>query len=235
MPSLVGLWAEKASLVVKISFMKKIGILGSGIVAKTLGAGFLKHGYEVKLGSRDVSKLADWQAAGGDKASLGSFADAAAFGDIIVLAVVGRASEAALEMAGSENLSGKVIIDTTNPIAEAAPQDGVLQFTTSMNASAMEALQTRFPEARLVKAFNSVGSAFMVNPSFKEGRPTMFICGNDEAAKTDVAAILDQFGWDTEDMGTAVAARAIEPLCMLWCIPGFRSNQWSHAFKLLKA
>jgi 8-hydroxy-5-deazaflavin:NADPH oxidoreductase len=75
----------------------------------------------------------------------------------------------------------------------------------------------------------------MVNPSYKAGRPTMFICGNDDKAKATVAGICDQFGWETADMGKAEAARAIEPLCMLWCIPGFTKNEWTHAFKLLHA
>jgi predicted dinucleotide-binding enzyme len=97
----------------------------------------------------------------------------------------------------------------------------------------MELLQREAPEARFVKAFNSVGSAFMVNPQFEGGRPTMFICGNDEAAKKTVSTVLDQFGWETADMGKVEASRAIEPLCMLWCIPGFLHNEWTHAFKLL--
>jgi predicted dinucleotide-binding enzyme len=98
----------------------------------------------------------------------------------------------------------------------------------------MEQLQKQFTEARLVKAFNSVGAPFMVNPEFEGGKPTMFICGNDEDAKKTVARILDQFGWESADMGGAESARAIEPLCMLWCLPGFLRNEWSHAFKLLK-
>jgi predicted dinucleotide-binding enzyme len=132
-------------------------------------------------------------------------------------------------------MNGKTVIDTTNPIAEAPPEDGVLKFTTSLDESQLEQLQERFPEVHLVKAFSCVGSAYMVNPSFKEGKPTMFICGNSDSAKQTVSTILDQFGWETEDMGKATAARAIEPLCMLWCIPGFLRNQWTHAFKLVKA
>jgi len=99
----------------------------------------------------------------------------------------------------------------------------------------MERLQREFPTANFVKAFNSVGAACMVNPKFAGGKPTMFICGNNEAAKKTVGTVLDQFGWEIADMGTAEAARAIEPLCILWCIPGFRQNDWVHAFKLLKA
>jgi 8-hydroxy-5-deazaflavin:NADPH oxidoreductase len=215
--------------------MKKIGIIGSGIVAQTLGSGFLKHGYEVMLSSRDTAKLADWKDKSGTGAHVGTFAEAAKFGDVLVLAVLGRAAAEAIEEAGVQHMNGKTVIDTTNPIAEAPPEDGVLKFTTSLDESQLEQLQERFPEVHLVKAFSCVGSAYMVNPSFKEGKPTMFICGNSDSAKQTVSTILDQFGWETEDMGKATAARAIEPLCMLWCIPGFLRNQWTHAFKLVKA
>jgi predicted dinucleotide-binding enzyme len=206
----------------------KIGVIGSGVVGKTLAAGFAKHGYEVMIGSRDGDKLADWN---GKK---GSFADAAAFGDLIVFSVKATSAEAALALCGKENLLGKVVIDTTNPIAEAPPQNGVLKFFTNFDESLMERLQRKFPEVRFVKAFNSVGAASMVNPDFKGRTPTMFICGNDENAKAQVTDILTKFGWETEDMGKAEAARAIEPLCILWCIPGFLKNEWTHAFKLLK-
>jgi predicted dinucleotide-binding enzyme len=140
----------------------------------------------------------------------------------------------ALELAGKDTIAGKTVIDATNPIADAAPVNGVLRYFTDMNESLMERLQQRFPDAHFVKAFSSVGNACMVNPQFKGGKPTMFICGNNEAAKAVVSNILDQFGWETADMGSAEAARAIEPLCMLWCIPGFTQNDWVHAFKLLR-
>ena len=214
--------------------MKKIGIIGSGIVAKTLGAGFLKHGHQVMLGTRDTSKLADWKSGAGQGAQLGTFQDAALFGEIVVLAVGGKYANAALEIAGKDNLRGKTIIDATNPIGDLEPQNGVLNFFTDINRSLMEDLQDAFPDAHFVKAFNSVGSAFMVDPVF-EMKPTMFICGNNDQAKEEVKKILDQFSWESEDMGAAEAARAIEPLCMLWCIPGFRENRWNHAFKLMKA
>lgn len=211
----------------------KVGILGSGVVAATLASGFLKHGHEVLLGSRTPEKLKDWASAN-PKGKTGNFADAAKFGEVVVLAVKGSAAWEALRRAGEENLAGKVVIDTCNPIADGAPTNGVLRFFTSMNESLMEQLQMQFADARLVKAFNSVGAPFMVDPEFEGGKPTMFICGNDEDAKKTVTAILEQFGWETADMGGAEAARAIEPLCMLWCIPGFLHNQWTHAFKLLK-
>jgi len=211
----------------------KVGVLGSGTVAKVLGSGLLKHGHDVMLGSRTPAKLADW-AAQNSISHVASFADTAKFGELLVLAVKGTVAADALRAANPANLSGKVVIDATNPIADAPPTNGVLRFFTNLDESLMERLQREFAGARFVKAFNCVGSAQMVNPHFKGGRPTMFICGNDEPAKKTVSEILDQFGWETADMGKAEAARAIEPLCMLWCIPGLLRNQWTHAFKLLR-
>jgi len=215
--------------------MNKIGILGSGIVAKTLGNGFIKMGHEVMLSSRDTSKLAEWQARAGEKAHTGSFEDAARFGDILVLAVAGRAAADVIEASGPQNMTGKTVIDTTNPIGSEPPQDGVIRYFTDSNESLMEILQDRFPAVHFVKAFNSVGNAYMVNPRFKDGVPTMFICGNNDGSKKEVAQILQAFGWEVEDMGKATAAGSIEALCILWCIPGFIHGRWSHAFKLLKA
>jgi predicted dinucleotide-binding enzyme len=208
-----------------------IGIIGSADVAKALAVGFLKHGHQVVLGSRDPSKLKSWT--GEHQARSADLAETAKFGDVLVLAVKGSAAHDALRALGAANLAGKIVIDTTNPIADAPPVNGVVKFYTTLDDSQMERLQREFPEARFVKAFNSVGLALMVNPQFKSGKPTMFICGNDEAARNVVRGILDQFGWETADMGSAQAARAIEPLCMLWLIPGFLHNQWNHAFKLL--
>jgi Predicted dinucleotide-binding enzymes len=211
----------------------KVGVLGSGDVAKVLAVGFLKHGHSVMVGTRDLSKLESW-ASENPSARVGSFADAAAFAEVVILAVKGTAASSALHLATPENLTGKPVIDATNPIADLPPVNGVLQFFTGLDESLMERLQREFPEARFVKAFNSVGNARMIDPQFAGGRPTMFICGNDERARGIVAELLDQLGWETADMGKAEAARAIEPLCMLWCIPGFTRNEWSHAFKLLK-
>lgn len=210
-----------------------VGIVGSGVVAQALGDGFLKHGYEVMLGTREASKLSAWQAKN-PHGRVGSFSETARFGELIVLAVKGSVAAEALRAAVPESFAGKVIIDACNPISDESPVNGVMKFFTGPNESLMEQLQREFPDARFVKAFSSVGSAFMVNPQFAGGPPTMFICGNDEAAKKVVRGILDQFGWETADMGTVHAARAIEPLCILWCIPGFARNDWSaHAFKLL--
>ena len=209
----------------------KVGVIGSGVVAQVLAAGFLKHGHEVVIGTRDAGKLRDW-AAKNPKARVGSFKEAADHGEAVVLAVKGSAASSALKLAGT-GIDGKPVLDATNPIADAPPQNGVLKFFTNLDDSLMERLQRECPKARLVKAFSSVGNAQMVNPKFAEGRPTMFICGNDDAAKKTATTILDQFGWETADMGNAEAARAIEPLCILWCIPGFLRNEWTHAFKLL--
>jgi len=210
-----------------------VGILGSGAVAKALAVGFLRHGHRVMMGTRQPDKLQDWvrQNSG---ATAGTFEAAAASGEIVVLAVKGTAASEALRAAGAATLAGKVVIDTTNPIADAPPVHGVLKYFTTLDDSLMERLQREFPAARFVKAFNSVGNAAMVDPTFQGGKPTMFICGNDDAARKTVTSLLDQFGWEIADMGAAEAARAIEPLCMLWCIPGFLRQDWMHAFKLLK-
>jgi predicted dinucleotide-binding enzyme len=210
-----------------------IGILGSGAVAKSLAEGFLAHGHKTMLGTRNPAKLKDWTVQN-SAGRVGSVSDAAGFGELVVLAVKGTAAADALRAAGIANLAGKVVIDTTNPIADAPPTNGVLKFFTNLDESLMERLQREFTGARFVKAFNSVGNTCMVDPQFKGGKPTMFICGNDEEARKTVIGILDQFGWETADMGAAEAARAIEPLCMLWCIPGFLRQDWVHAFKLLK-
>jgi 8-hydroxy-5-deazaflavin:NADPH oxidoreductase len=212
----------------------KIGLIGSGVVAQTLGAGFLKHGHEVALGTRAPAKLAAWRAEN-PGAKVVSFAEAAAFGEVVLLAVGGEVALDALRAAGAANLAGKTVIDACNPIGGGAPVNGVLPFFTTMTDSLMERLQKAFPDAHFVKAFNSVGAAQMVNPHFAGGKPTMFICGDNAAAKKTAEGLLDQLGWETEDMGAVEAARAIEPLCMLWCIPGIGRNDWTpHAFKLLK-
>jgi len=213
---------------------KNIGVIGSGIVGQVLANGFIKHGYDVMIGTQDPAKHAMLKEKTGGKAQVGSFEATARFGGIVVLATKGTAAEAAVRTAGISTLKGKTVIDATNPIADTPPVNGVLQYFTTMNDSLMEQLQRLVPGAHFVKAFSCVGNAFMVNPDFGGVKPTMFIAGNSEVAKAEVKGILDQFGWETEDLGKAEAARAIEPLCILWCIPGFLGNGWTHAFKLLK-
>jgi len=212
----------------------RIGVIGSGVVGRTLAVGFLKYGHAVTIGTRDPDKLKDW-AAEHKGAQVAGFAGTAAFGEVVVLAVAGAGALEALRLAGAANLDGKPVVDATNPIADAPPVHGVLSFFTSLGESLMERLQKAFPNARIVKAFNSVGAAYMVDPDFGGVRPTMFICGDHEGAKRIVAKLLDDFGWETADMGAVEAARAIEPLCMLWCIPGVAHGDWSpRAFKLLR-
>lgn len=212
-----------------------IGIIGSEEVGQALAHGFLTEGYEVMIGTRNTKKeaLLQWQKSH-PTAQIGDFQQTAKFGEILVLAVPGTAVEEVIKLAGPDNFEGKVVIDATNPSAQLPPTNGVLHFITTLEDSLLERTQRLLPGAKLVKSFNSVGSMFMYRPQFPGGTPTMFICGNDQGAKDTVTAILTRFGWETEDMGSVEAARAIEPLCILWCIPGFTRNQWSHAFKLLK-
>ncbi len=208
--------------------MSKVAVLGTGTVGITLANGFQKYGYDVALGSRDGKQPEGWSGA------VGTFQEVARTAEIVVLSVRGEAAEQLVQNLTSE-LAGKIVIDTTNPIDTTKPPvNGVLHFFTSLSDSLLERLQKIAPEAKFVKAFNSVGSGYMVNPTF-ETTPTMFICGNDEAAKKTVGGIIAQFGWEPMDMGSTQAARAIEPLCMLWCIPGLKDNDWGpRAFKMLK-
>ena len=212
--------------------MKKIAILGSGQVGDALAKGFLEQGHAVMRASREPAKLADWKSSAKGDASLGSYAEATQWADIVLLAVKGSAAEAVVKEAAA-SLAGKTVIDATNPISDAPPDNGVIRYFTNANESLMERLQKAAPGARFVKAFNSVGNMFMVNPPFKP-TPTMFICGNDATAKQEVTDILTKFGWETADMGGVEVARPIEALCQLWCAPGFNKNDWAHAFKYLR-
>ena len=214
----------------------KVGILGSGVVGQVLSKAFLNEGHHVMLGSRNNTKdqMLQWKR-DNPKGNIGTYADTAAFADLIVIATKGSVVEEVLNQAGLDKFTGKTVIDTTNPIADAPPVNGVLKFFTDLNESLMERIQKQIPKANVVKAFNSVGSALMYRPNFGGVKGSMFICGNNEEAKSTVSALLEKFGWEAEDMGKVEAARAIEPLCMLWCIPGMLRNQWTHAFKLLKS
>jgi len=213
----------------------KIGIIGSGEVGQTLGAGFLKEGHEVMLGTRDPSKpeVVEWKKANAGGRT-GTFSETAQFGELLVLTTAGNVVDDVIRLAGATHFDGKVVIDTTNPMDKKPPTNGVLHFFTSLEDSLMERTQRALPKAKLVKAFSCVGSSLMYKPNLPGGKPSMFICGNDEGARRTVSGILEQFGWEVEDMGVAEAARGIEPLCILWCIPGFLRNDWEHAYKVLK-
>ena len=208
-----------------------VGILGSGDVGKALARGFAMVGHEVKIGSRDPEKLADFVANAGDRVSKGTFEEAAKFGDILVLATLGAAAESAIKLAGQSNFDGKVVIDATNPLDFSS---GAPRLYVGFNDSLGEQVQRWLPKARVVKAFNTVGNAHFVKPDFPGGPPTMFIAGNDEESKRLVAQVCQHFGWDVSDLGGIESSRYLEPMCMTWVIHGLRTNSWNHAFKLLK-
>lgn len=212
--------------------MKKVGIIGSGNVGQALARGFLENGYKTTISSRSEEKQKKLEKETEGLKSDSPF-NTARDNELIVFAVKGTEAKEALAEIGPENLSGKTVIDTTNPIADSPPVNGVLVYFSDINKSLMEELQAAAPGAKFVKAFNCVGSPFMVNPPFQT-QPTMFICGDDEDAKREVTQLLVEFGWETDDMGNVEAARALEPLAMLWCLPGFRENRWNHALKMLK-
>lgn len=214
--------------------MQKVAVLGSGQVGQVLANGLLKHAYAVMRASREPAKLQSWKSGAQGEASIGTFEEAAKWGDIVLLAVKGAAAEQVIEQAGIANLANKTVIDATNPIANEPPDHGVIRYFTGANESLMERLQKKAPQAKFVKAFNSVGNAFMVNPRL-ESPPTMFICGDDAGAKAQTTEILTKFGWETADMGGVQSARPIEQLCILWCLPGMLRGDWMPgAFRLVK-
>lgn len=212
----------------------KIGIIGTGNVGLALADGFIKYGHEVMLGSRDITqeKVQNWMALHDTNAATGTFANAAKFGEVIVLATPWSGTKNAIDIAGVENFTGKIVVDPTNPLDFSGGTPPKL--SVGQNDSAGETVQRWLPESKVVKAWNIIGSAHMVNPDFPEGKPDMFICGNDQDAKKWVTGILDTFGWNTFDMGEIAYSRFLEPLAMVWIVYGFSTNTWNHAFKLVK-
>ncbi|HYM81756.1 MAG TPA: NADPH-dependent F420 reductase [Candidatus Limnocylindria bacterium] len=211
----------------------RVGVLGTGDVGKAIGRGFITLGHEVKMGSRDgAGKANAWAQAAGPKASAGTFPEAAAFGEVVVLATLGAANESAIQMAEPRNFAGKVVIDTTNPLdfSRGAPPT----LLVSRDDSGGEQVQRLLPDAKVVKAFNIVGNAHMFRPDFPGGPPDMLIAGNDPDAKRTVSAILEDFGWPALDLGGIEASRYLEAMCMAWVLYGFKSGSWNHAFKLLR-
>lgn len=212
----------------------KIGVLGTGDVGQKLGSGFVSLGHDVKMGSRDANNenLKAWIAANGSQASGGTFAEAATFGEVAVLATSWSGTENALKLAGPDNLAGKIVIDATNPLIfpSGAPPP---QLALGWNDSGGEQVQRWLPGAKVVKCFNTVGNALMVHPDLPGGPPDMFIAGNDDAAKNVVAAFVKQFGWSVVEVGSIEGARLLEPLCILWVDYGRRTHTWEHAFKII--
>lgn len=210
-----------------------VGVLGSGVVAQRLAAGFASRGHRVTIGTRDPAKLAEWlDGEGRGGVTAGSFPEAAAAGDVVCLAVLGAAAEELVRSLAGE-LGDCVLIDSTNPL-EYHP-GGPPTLFVGHDDSLGERVQRAAPSARVVKCFNSVGNSCFIDPEFPGGPPTMFYCGDDDAAKTTVREVLDSFGWESDDLGGIEVSRYLEPLCMLWVVHGFRAGSWNHAFKLLEA
>lgn len=211
----------------------KVGILGTGAVGKALAIGFTKLGNDVKIGSRDPNqeKVITMLREVGGSVSAGTFADAAMFGDIVVLATLWSGAENAIKHADHKNLEGKIVIDVTNPLDFSG---GAPKLSIGHTDSAGEQVQRWLPKSHVVKAFNIIGNAYMFMPSFKDGAPDMFICGNDEDSKRTVWGILHDFGWSSVvDIGGIESSRLLEPLAMLWILYGLRSKTWDHAFRLV--
>jgi len=214
----------------------KIGILGSGDVGRRLGDGFIELGHIVKIGSRDPNqtKLTEWIDEHEDgKASSGTFADTASFGELDVLATLWDGTPDAIRIAEPRNFARKVVIDVTNPLdfSKGMPP----RLAVGHTDSAGETIQRMLPDAKVVKAFNIVGNPHMINPDFPGGPPTMFICGNDDEAKKFVIDnILTKFGWETIDTGRIEGARLLEPLALLWIVHYSNTGNGNHAFKLLQ-
>jgi 8-hydroxy-5-deazaflavin:NADPH oxidoreductase len=212
---------------------QRVGILGSGDVGRQLGRGFAKHGYDVMLGSRDPAKLEPWRKETPGRVSTGTFAQAAAHGDFVILALHGPATEAAIELAGARNFTGKLVLDATNPLdfSHGMPPGLFVGTTDSLG----ERVQRKLPGAKVVKCFNTVGNTQMVDPKFKEGVPPMLICGNEAGAKKRADEILRELGWPgAMDIGGIDGARWLEAIVPLWVRAGQALNTREHAFRAVR-
>jgi predicted dinucleotide-binding enzyme len=199
-----------------------------------LAHGFRSRGHEVVIGSRNPDKpeLREWLSGEGAGVQAGTFAHAAEHGELLVLAVLGDAAEQAIADAGSENFSGKVVIDAMNPLDFSAGFPPKLSITGEDSLG--ERVQRALPDAKVVKAFNTIGNPYFVEPRFSEGEPTMLIAGNDEGAKQTVRDVLGEFGWsDTIDIGGIEGSRELEAICIAWVKIGGARGAWDHGFKLL--
>ena len=209
----------------------KVGVLGSSDVAKSLGRGFLKEGHEVMLGSRDPGKLASWVSEGGKNASSGTFSETAKFGTLVALAVHGTKSVEAIQLAGADNFTGKIVIDATNPLDMSGMPP---KLVGGLGNSGGELIQRALPGAFVVKAFNTVGNAHFYKPEFPGGPPDMFICGDDANAKEEISSICKDFGWNPIDVGDIKLSHYLEATAMVWIITAFAGGHWNQAFKLLR-
>ena len=214
---------------------RSVGVLGSGEVGRRLAAGFSKCGHRVMIGSRDPNKpeVREWLSDDeGAAIQAGTFAEAAAHGELVVLAVLGNAAEQAIADAGPANFSGKVVIDAMNPLDFSGGFPPRLSIAGADSLG--ERVQGALPDARVVKAFNTIGNPYFVDPSFSEGRPTMLIAGNDDAAKRTVGAVLADFGWpEPIDIGGIEGSRELEAMCIAWAKIGGARGSFDHGFKVL--
>jgi predicted dinucleotide-binding enzyme len=212
----------------------RFGVLGTGDVGQTLASGLLTLGHDVKLGSREVAneKAKAWMSKSGSRASIGTFAETAEFGERLLLCTLWSGTESVIRSANPANFKGKTVIDVTNPLkfAPNAPPE----LAIGHDDSGGEQVQRWLPGANVVKAFNTVGHPHMVHPRFAGGPPDMFIGGNDAGAKKHVTELLTAFGWSAIDLGGIEVSRYLEPMCIVWVYYGIRSGTWDHAFKLLR-
>lgn len=212
----------------------RVGVLGSGEVGRCLAAGFAGRGHEVMIGSRDPAKaeLREWLAGDGSGIEVGTFAETAAHGELLVLAVLGNAAEEAIADAGPDNFKGKIVIDAMNPLDFSGGFPPKLSIAGEDSLG--ERVQRALPDARVVKAFNTIGNPYFVDPSFSEGQPTMLIAGDDQSAKDTVRDVLTDFGWsDMVDIGGIEGSRELEAICVVWVKIGGARGAWDHGFKLL--
>jgi predicted dinucleotide-binding enzyme len=215
----------------------KIGILGSGEVGRRLADGCIDLDHHVMIGTRNPEKeeLQNWidNPKYKENAFVGSFAEAASFGELIVLSTLWEGTENAINLAVSSNFNDKIVVDTTNPLEFA--KDSPPKLSLGNDKSAGEIIQSLLPNSKVVKAFNIVGNPHMIHPNFPGGPPTMFICSNFRDAKDIIIQeLLTPFGWDTIDLGGIEQSRLLEPLAMIWITYYIQTGSGNHAFKLLK-
>jgi len=212
-----------------------VGVLGSGDVGKALGQGFLTLGHRVMMGAREPNSAGavGWTEAAGRNASHGTFTQAAQFGDVVVLATLGVATENAIRLAGPDHFRGKLVLDATNPLDFSKGMPPAL--VGGVGDSGGERHQRLLPDAHVVKAFNTVGHGLMFRPQLPGGAPDMFICGDDAAAKKRAAEICKNFGWGVVDVGGIGAAHYLEAMCLVWVLASVNAGNWNQAFKLLRA
>jgi len=212
----------------------RIGVLGTGVVGRTLAEGFHGRGHDVVIGSRDPDKpeLREWLSGDGADVNVGTFEQTAVHGELLVLAVLGNAAEEAIAETGPANFSGKIVIDAMNPLDFSAGFPPRLSITGEDSLG--ERVQRALPDAKVVKAFNTIGNPYFVDPGFSQGQPTMLIAGDDEGAKRTVGDVLADFGWsDVVDIGGIEGSRELEAICIVWVKIGGARGAWDHGFKLL--